>query len=247
MTGAQVGQKDAFNLLPGWDHLGVCFCLVCQCVVVLTPLHSMIESYGFIPAGVSGCYGRRTRQMRQMNADSSGNAFSALCLLNSKSIPAPSLWQMNMLLSGSFEPICTYIQYILPVQSNMTRTDWLLWKLWLVLRAAAALRSWDGFVSLVWAADSGIWRQHHPATLSKHQTPSLIRTESSAVWKFSKCFKMSKSVETPSQPRQASEIASLNEPRTFYAHRGIDSLQFQILAVGTFLTPKSLKTSLNRD
>lgn len=117
----------------------------------------------------------------------------------------------------------------------MTSTGWLLWKLWLVLRAAAALRSWDGFVSLVWATGSGIWRQHHPAMLSKHQTPSPIRTETSVVWKFSKCFKMSKSVETPSQPRQASKIASLNEPRTFYAHRGIDSLQFQILAVGTFL------------
>lgn len=95
-------HKDAFDLLTGYDHIGVFSSVACQCVVVLTPLHSMIESYCFIPAGVSGFYGRRTRQRRQIKADSSGNANSALCLLNSKSIPAPSLWQMNMLLSGSF-------------------------------------------------------------------------------------------------------------------------------------------------
>lgn len=99
MTGAQVGHKDAFNLLPDYDHIGVFFCLVCQRVVVVTPLVSMIESYCFIPAGVSGCYGHRTRQRRQIKADSSGNANSALCLLNSKSIPAladeyASLWEL---------------------------------------------------------------------------------------------------------------------------------------------------------
>lgn len=57
---------------------------------------------------------------------------------------------------------------------------------------------------------------------------------------------MSKSVRTPFQPAQT-KIASVNEPRTFYTHRGIDSLQFQILAVGAYVTPRSLKTPLNRD
>lgn len=57
---------------------------------------------------------------------------------------------------------------------------------------------------------------------------------------------MSESVETTSQPAQT-KIALVNEPRTFYSHRGIDSLQVQILAVAAGLTPRSPKTAFNRD
>lgn len=104
-----IGPKDASNLRAHF-LLGL---FPCHRVVAWKPPPSLIESCCIIAAQVSSCYGSRTRQQREMKADSSGNKNPALCLLSSKSIPAPSLWQMNLLLSGSLYTTSTYIQYFL--------------------------------------------------------------------------------------------------------------------------------------
>lgn len=77
MTVVQARRKAASDLLT---HLLVSLFsrLVCHRVVVLNRLHNTIESCCNILARVSGCYGSRTRQQRQIKADSSGNENSAL-------------------------------------------------------------------------------------------------------------------------------------------------------------------------